>query len=208
MGFDIETFELIEEVPKNKDVLLISGLIETLDWLKFFNIKPPAIDYPYELTPWFSRGIMKTTLSELKNYVKGHRIFVKPYIEKQFSPLIIGTLDGLKELQHFPPQTEIWISGIKHYRTETRFYISDNKILGGFKYKKCKDDDYILDSFVQNIVDAYKNSPISYVIDLGVDIYGFISIVEINDGFCVENYGLDDVKYAQFILARWDELFL
>ena len=48
--------------------------------------------------------------------------------------------------------------------------------------------------------------PAGRAIDLGVTSDGRTLLVEVNDGFALGSYGLDDVTYALLLSARWAEL--
>jgi hypothetical protein len=83
--------------------------------------------------------------------------------------------------------------------------------------------DYQLTPFyveVTKMIDAYKPvAPIAYGLDVGVIIQAdganhkvspgsnaLSALVEINDGICLGNYGLDPIHYAEMISSRWMEL--
>jgi hypothetical protein len=62
---------------------------------------------------------------------------------------------------------------------------------------------------VRDAVAAYQSSgvaPAGYGIDFGVLSTGETALVEVNEGYGLGSYGLDDAAYADLIIARWCEL--
>lgn len=54
---------------------------------------------------------------------------------------------------------------------------------------------------------AYAPAPASYALDMGVVADGPTLLVEVNDAYATGAYGLAPMRYAQFIEARWSELY-
>jgi len=58
-------------------------------------------------------------------------------------------------------------------------------------------------------VRMFKHAPIAYSIDLGV-VNGYPTpidtLVEVNDGTSLGNYGLDSIYYGEMLVARWFEI--
>lgn len=62
---------------------------------------------------------------------------------------------------------------------------------------------------VDNAIDDYENSglaPKAYGIDFGVLDTGETVLIEVNEGYSLGNYGLDDKDYTELIETRWNEI--
>ena len=64
---------------------------------------------------------------------------------------------------------------------------------------------------VESMIKKYKPvAPAAYGLDVGILSYEGewrTALVEVNDGVCLGNYGLDSRHYAGMIAARWLEIF-
>ena len=56
------------------------------------------------------------------------------------------------------------------------------------------------------ILERSRNAKAAYGIDFGVLAQGDTALIELNDGFSLGSYGLDQSVYADLIVARWTEL--
>jgi len=61
-------------------------------------------------------------------------------------------------------------------------------------------------AIVNAAVNDYIDIPAACSLDFGITDYGRTLLVEINDGFSIGAYGLDEELYAKFLMARWAEI--
>lgn len=67
-------------------------------------------------------------------------------------------------------------------------------------------DDFPPIDFIQKILDAYKDAPSGYAIDVGQKD-GVWALVEINDGWALGLYkGMSRTAYVDLLLTRWEEI--
>ena len=103
---------------------------------------------------------------------------------------------------------EIYLCGMVEFIAEYRVYVHEHEVVG---VKNYFGDWYSApaERVVTDMVEAYKPSaPIAYGLDVGIlkDNQYHMALVEINDGICLGNYGLDTIHYAEMIASRWLEL--
>jgi hypothetical protein len=58
----------------------------------------------------------------------------------------------------------------------------------------------------QAIADHSRTAPAGYGIDFGVLTDGRTVLVEVNEGYSLNPYGLESMEYAELLEARWLEL--
>ena len=102
-------------------------------------------------------------------------------------------------------ETEVLCSEVVHFDTEWRGFVLNQELIGLKHYKG--DFGKIPDvSIIQAAIAKYTSAPAAYSIDVALTYAGKTVLVEINDAFALGSYGLDPVKYAQMIEARWDQI--
>ena len=212
MGFrdkqmDIIFFEDIEEVPVNKNNLVVAFIEDTIKYFRYLGIEPPlSINIPEELMKYSNRNIRYMTMGEFK---KDEQIpvFVKPNrFAKEFVAGVIKNQSS-KELffNDITSDTPVLVSDVIDIVSEYRCYVIKGE-LKGIKW-------YIGDfrifpdvSVIDSAIKDYKSSPIGYAIDFGVTKEGKTIVVECNDGWSLGNYGLNNTTYANMLLTRWLEI--
>jgi len=197
MGYEIIHYETVPE-DITKDDVLIGYIGNVHKALRYLNIEvPQAIDYPEELNWYFSREIKRIeTVDEIEI-----NTFVKPVNFKEFPGRVIREFRDLIGITDTPMYT----SQIINIETEYAVYVIKGEIVG---IKHYKGNPYIPlnKRVVDECIGKYKNCPASYRIDFGVTDLSQTIIIEVNDGYSSGNYGLNEITYAKFLLARWEEL--
>lgn len=218
LGNKIILFEDIMEVPLSKEHIVISDIDDTICYFKRLEIDiPPALNIPYHLLSYqFVGRHVETNLSldGLKEYVANgyfqFPFFIKPQRLKAFESGVISTESSLEYIENNFPNEKIIASQYKHFESEFRCSIYDNKIVGIHFYQgNCQvlpDVEAIL-----KMVNAFKlNSPIAYTLDVGVCLDSNLQmktfLVECNDFWSIGNYGLEPIVYAKMLRDRWDEI--
>lgn len=132
------------------------------------------------------------------------RYFIKPVIDKQFDAFIAEYPQDLVRLKHFDEKTEIWISEYMKFESEFRCYIYNKKSLAICKYRGYAESeiDY---SIVKEMAETYVSAPAAYTLDVGL-FENKLYLVEVNDAYSVQNYGLAVDKYVTWLMLRWSEL--
>ena len=157
-----------------------------------------------ELLKFANRKVWTSTLGQIR--CDEPKCFIKPLkSQKLFTGHVRGHISYLLQTAHLPDEVEILCSEVVDFITEWRGFVLNKKLIGLKNYKG--DFTKIPDSSIINqAIQEYVSSPVAYSIDMAVDDSGKTVLVEVNDAFALGSYGLDPVKYAMMIEARWDEI--
>lgn len=202
----IEYDELKEILPLNEDDIVvdyIGGMYELLDCM---NIEYHEYDYPKALEKFYNRKIKPGILADIFNKDGTiQKSFIKPRFEtKVFTGKVIekySDLVGLNVDMNYP----VWISEPINIIAEWRTFIVNQEIIAIQKYRGEYGVVYDFDVVKQAVL-AWKESPSSYVLDIGLTDKGETVVVEVNDGFSVGFYGIAPHKAAIFLEHRWREM--
>lgn len=166
-----------------------------------------------DLLPYYYRDIKYSTLGDIR---KNHptNIFIKPYIDKQFSCFALG--EGhkgeirqlLSETATLPDKTQVIISSIEEFKAEYRCLVHNGEIadirpyIG--KWYECGSTPDI--DLIKKIVSGWRNAPKAYALDIGVTEDGKTKIVEVNDFWSCGCYGYESTKLIFMITQRYFEI--
>lgn len=208
LGWEIYPFQTFDSIVDfQPEVLFVGTILDVRTALKLNGInRPMPFDYPLELHPFLGRKIWRSTIDDLAAS-KQWGIFIKPANEyKKFTGrAIINSQDLIECGDLSDGDREVLCSELVDFRSEWRYFVRSNKILGVHLYQ----GDWRLACDAQVIeaaVAAYSSAPAGYAIDFGVTATGETLIIEVNDGYALGNYGLPPIYYAQLLSARWSEL--
>lgn len=206
MGYEVIPIYDIEELKDNTDPedIVFAGIGNVLHRLEnqLGIEKPEEICYPEELEYLLGRKVIKTKYRDVINDLS-EPYFIKPYgTTKYFTGCVV------REFKDLPPihlDTDIYKCELINFVTEYRCFILRGKVMGVKHYKG--DFSVAIDkSVLEEAVSRYKNSPIAYSLDLGVDEKGKTLLVECNDSHSMGHYGLNPSFYARIISARWSQM--
>jgi len=178
-----------------------------------YNIRQPEVQKPHvELPGILKREVKEMTLKEFIEYSNSDSFkptFIKPLDEdKTFTGFVFKhKKDILQFGRMLPNDFMLLTSEVVELQSEFRVFIQDRKIIDCKNYTGnfwLRPNPHI----IQEAIDAYTNQPAAYTLDWGIDMNGNTILIEINDGFGLAPYGLDPVKYARFLEARWNEITL
>ena len=198
---DIDTLDITTETPVFAGVTIFRKVIDKL------GVNYPDFDcYPDILKPYYKRDIRKSTLGEERKKFNDNPIpvFVKPIKPKEFIGNVWSSILNLIPLANKNDDVTCYVSNPINILSEFRVYVNDGEILGVKHYH----GDWTKvpsKEFVNEVVKAYKNSPISYGIDIGVNNNEEF-VVEVNDGCNLGNYGIDAIHYGEMIVSRWFDI--
>lgn len=173
---------------------------------------PEPNDYPDCLKPFLRRRVWESTIGEVSDAVYDGRFgsaFVKPKGRlKHFTGLVIDSPADLFHLGSTSRRQAVLCSEVVRWQSETRYFVVRGRIVGARSYSG---DDSIVpdDEVVRAAVAALAASGealAGFGIDFGVLGSGEMALVEMNDGFSLGSYGLDDALYTDLVIARWCEL--
>jgi hypothetical protein len=204
---DVGRLDVTAQTPVVAGLGTARGLIK-----KFFGWDYNGVDpYPVELKDFFMREVSRTKWRHVKTAVMSGKSskFIKPVIEKQFTGGVASSVKHSIRKSKIRDDNEVYICDPVTFGAEFRVYVHDDEIVG---IKHYNGSWYMHPSqeSVEYMIRQYKPAaPVAYGLDVGIlSVDGQLrtALVEVNDGICLGNYGLDSKHYAQMIAARWQEL--
>lgn len=199
------TIDVAEDTPVFAGVGSCRKIIHRVWGWDYTGINP----YPDELMPYMHRKVERKKWADAREAALEGHMFIKPVIQKQFTGAVLNTLLDTIRTGKVDPDNEVYVVEPVEFLSEFRVYVHEHEIVGVKNY--CGDW-YSAPSkaVVEAMINAYKPSaPISYGLDVGIindQPHFHTALVEVNDGICLGNYGLDTVHYAEMIAARWLEM--
>ena len=167
-------------------------------------IFPTNYNYPDRYKKYYGRRIFKAKLSELKEEM--FPLFVKPLEEKTAPGIVFNSHKYFNtEYDNIKPDSELLCSEVVNFLSEWRCFIRYNRIeyIRFYRGNSNIQPDY---SIVEEVLGVSKDMPAAYTLDFGITEDGRTLIVEMNDGYSIGCYGLDEIKYAKFLTARWTDM--
>lgn len=211
--FFLDKHLLRGRVPLSRDTLVAGHIPVVVAALRQMEIDPPVPDdYPACLRPWLHRRVWISTVAELVEQLQTDRglpVFAKPLgRHKRFTGHVFESFDDLRMLGGTSARTAIACSQVVKWRSEHRVYVVQSRIAGIGHYRgdpAIAPDRQEIEAAVATYT-ASGRAPAGYGIDFGVLATGQTALIEVNDGYALGNYGLDDDAYTELIVARWCEL--
>lgn len=210
LGWETQKFYQLSEIieDKNPENVLVGGIGNVRKRLLQIGITPSTadLDYPAELQRFLGRKVWASTLEEIFRNEANWNIFIKPREDtKRFVGKVVRKYGDFIGLMQADKPTPIWCSEMVDFVTEWRCFIRYGEIFDVRQYKGAWDTKLDL-SVVQDAVNEFVSAPNAYGLDFGIDKNGEMKLVEVNDGHSLGTYGLNAVKYAKFLSARWTQL--
>lgn len=209
IGWETTKFNNIDEIlDLDPEILIVGGISSVRKRLikLGFPLPEKEIDYPEELADFLGRKIWKSSVNALINDKTLNEIFVKPYSEtKKFTgKLVRSDMDfiGIAEPNNDIP---VWCSEPVEFITEWRCFIRYKEIYDVRRYKGNWNSKFD-ESIVLKAIESFSQAPNSYAMDIGITKNGQYLLVECNDGHSLGSYGMDSIKYAKFLSARWAQM--
>jgi len=184
------------------------------------NINFKNIDcYPHQLASWLKRDIHISTLKEVMKTDFNKRAFIKPVKPKKTEPFFSSLTKNndnyefyLREIIGLDDNEEMYVSEIVKFASEWRVYVYDFEIQQICFYKG---DPKIFPEIIEikDMIKEYKEAPCCYALDVGVLFdhseffnHQMTALVEVNDFYALDNYGLNSEKYAFLLHERWKQI--
>lgn len=209
LGWEIEKYkdanDIIETNPEN---ILVGGIGNVRKRLKKLGVNLPntEIDYPEELEKYFDRKIWQTTFNTIMNDNQHWNVFIKPKDHtKHFNGKIFKEFKDFIGIINVEEDINVWCSEVVNFVSEWRCFIRYGEIVDVRYYRGAWNSKIDL-NIVENAIKDFTKAPAAYALDFGVDKNGKMRLVEVNDGYSLGTYGMESVKYAKFLSARWSEL--
>lgn len=206
-GMKVKVFEFIEDVPVARNQIVVAGVDETYKYLAQLGIIPRrTMNVPEELMKYAERKIEYMTMGE---FMKDERlpIFVKPNDRvKQFTAGVVSEAWNKRfSFQSVAEDVGVLVSEVIDIVSEYRCYVIEGELVGIKHYLgdiRIFPDVNVIDGCIRDLKDA----PAGYSVDVGVTAQGRTVLVEVQDGWSLGNYGLEDGLYCRLLMKRWMEL--
>lgn len=204
MGIETVLFSNTDQLQQaDKEDIIVAGMMVTSSYLTDLGIEPAVINYPESLHKYLGRQIWTTPVKNLDKQLIPY--FTKPLSEKMAPGMVIRSLDDLDVYNILDKDSVMLCSEPVDFVSEWRFFVVNRQLLGSSFYKgdsalKCNSN------VVLAAINEYIDGPANYAIDFGVTNDGRTLLIEVNDGYAIGCYELEDVLYARFLKARWDEI--
>lgn len=207
MGWNYILFDDIGEVPFNKNVVLVSDIDDTLEYFKrnLINI-PSALNIPEKLNSmeFLKRKVTKMDIDEDFKALD-LPVFIKPLRVKKFESGVAKKKETINWLYNSYYGEKAIVSEVLNIVSEFRVYVHNHEAKG----INCYAGDCTKTpngEFINKAIEVYKNSPVSYTLDVGVTDTGETILIECNDFWSIGNYGLDARVYVKMLRDRWREI--
>jgi hypothetical protein len=211
--FPIVRFRRVEELASTvikQAAFVICGLNEFRSL--FPHIVPLCCsDYPPELAGFLGRTVRQC----VRHAVVIHEpTFVKPVSRKECGqPGGIATKLSHPVLSQGDANAQIWLSEVVKFANECRVFVAFDAVVGMAPYvswlegPSCPPYELMCD--MVKAMEGAAMKPVAYCLDMGYcPTQQRWLLVEFTDGFCLGGYGLSTKIYLDFLLARWNELFV
>lgn len=208
MGFECIRFSSLQDLEDyhhHRDEIIVGGVGMIRKRLQAFNINPPMIDYPTELSGYLDRVIIKDKLSNIANNPELWPVFVKSVDQKVLTGKVISSVKDLVGIGFQDNDIDIYRSPVVDFRSEYRVFVRYGQILD---IKHYWGDPLVFPDpkIIQRAIEDYTSAPDAYGIDFGVTNDGRTLLIEVNDAWALGCYGLQSHIYAKFLLTRWAQL--
>lgn len=204
LGIECVLFSTNEQLEqRTPEDVVVGGMLIMHHALSEMGISPPVFDYPDELKKYRGRNIRTVKLKDLKQ--EKLPVFIKPTEEKAAKGIVVNNWADISEYEHLDPKMDILCSDVVSFLSEWRCFIRYGKIIGIQFYNGDITNRCDL-SVIEEAVRDFTTIPAACSLDFGKTDDGRTLLIEMNDGFAIGCYGLDDTLYAKFLAARWAEL--
>ena len=174
-------------------------------------VVPPADNLPRCLAKYRGREIGTSTWGELRQELLTAGIdeprFIKPLNRnKRFPAFILYDASDVDLAPEIDEREQVLVSQVVEFVSEWRCFVLRGEIVDLCRYDG-NVFDYTDPSIEQQaVVDYGAIAPEGYGIDFGVLDDGRTVLVEVNEGYSLNPYGLEAMAYSEILEARWLQL--
>lgn len=209
LGVDVIAFDgddlntLFKHRPSKNDVLI--GSVEvTTKFFEYLEVDVPSyLGYPEELKSYLLRDIKTCKYSELSD---SYPYFVKPKDGvKLFTGSLVANSTQRSYLEEYS-DIDFLVSDPIDFVSEWRCFVHKGE-LKGIQYYLGDYCNYPNTDKIKEMISKYKESPVSYTLDVGVVKSGETALVEVNDMWAIGSYGFDAKTYVRMSIDRFMEIY-
>ncbi|MBX9581433.1 MAG: ATP-grasp domain-containing protein [Gemmataceae bacterium] len=199
-------------LPLGRDTLVAGGVPVVEAALTALGVAIPSADnLPACLAQYRGRRVWTSTWGELRSrYGRSgppEPLWVKSLRRHKGSPsLAVYEADDLAAAAALPDAHEVLVSEYVTFVSEWRCFVRQGRVLDLCRYAgevfRYPDAGVVRAA----VADYGRAAPAGYGIDFGVLTDGRTALVEVNEGYSLNPYGLEATEYAELLEARWLEL--
>lgn len=196
----------------SRDTLVAGGVPVVEAALAALGIAVPVADnLPACLTKYRGRRVWPSTWGTLRSeYAKSaprEPLWVKPLRRnKSFPSVAVYDADDLPDAERLPDASEVLVAEYVTFVSEWRCFVRNGEVLDLCRYQgdvfRYPDPRVIKEA----LADYSRIAPAAYGIDFGVLTDGRTVLVEVNEGYSLNPYGLEAMEYSELLEARWVQL--
>ncbi|MFD1672323.1 ATP-grasp domain-containing protein [Agrilactobacillus yilanensis] len=207
MGFEVNTFKNIAELDSqlHSEDIVVGGVGTVRQRLFQLGFPAEEINYPEEIQSYLGRKLWFSHIDEVNRHPEWWPLFVKPVTGKKFTGKVIRTPKDMIGLGSYYDNAPVICSEVVNFVTEWRVYVRYGQILDVRKYTGDWRSQFDAQVIEQCIAD-YTTQKAGYSIDFGVTDTGKTLLIEVNEGYSLGAYGLQENAYAKLLAARWAEM--
>jgi hypothetical protein len=125
---------------------------------------------------------------------------------KGFASIAVYDADDIAAAAQLPDGHEVLVSEYVTFVSEWRCFVRHGQILDLCRYQgdvfRYPDPKVVKGA----VADFGGTGPAAFGIDFGVLTDGRTVLVEVNEGYSLNPYGLEPIEYAELLEARWAQL--
>lgn len=217
-GTPFESFHskqlLHRKLELDHETLVVGDFETTTSALKQLGVRPPKPnDYPKSLRHHLHRRIRKSTLGKVEQQLLNG--FSEPFFLKpagRAKCFIGGLVEHPDDIYYHAAgvsaREPVWVVEPVEWLSEWRCYVIDQEIRS-IDFYSGDPERPIASEIVKQAVEELaqgEEALASFTLDFGVLSSGETALVEMNEGYSIGAYQIDSSSYADFLIARWEEL--
>lgn len=198
--------------PLAKDTLVVGGVPVVEGALSAIGVPvPPADSLPAKLARYRGRKVWSSTWGELRSRYgpsgPPDPIFVKPLRrQKSFPAVAVYDTADMPPAEQVPDSAEVLVAEYVVFVSEWRCFVRHGQVIDLCRYQgdvfRYPDPQVIRAA----VADFTPVAPAGYGVDFGVLTDGRTVLVEVNEGYSLNPYGLEAIEYSELLEARWLQL--
>ncbi len=206
MGYETVGYFKTQDLDHaKKDDVVVGGIGACRYAMNRLGVEAPSINYPKSLERYLGRSLWRSTIDRVNNDVESWPVFVKPVQDKRFTGVLVKSTADLVGCSTSGEDAEVICSEPIDFLAEWRVFVRYGEILDVRPYKG--DWRKVFNpEIIEQAVGDYVDATVGYGIDFGVTSDGRTLLVEVNDGYALGSYGLQQNLYVQLLSARWSEI--
>lgn len=139
-------------------------------------------------------------LRAIANHPDNWNVFIKLVEDKKFTGVVVRSTKDWVGCGTYGEDPDMLCSEIVKFAAEWRCFVRYGNILDVRRYKGNWRAHFDC-AVVEHAVAQFHSAPTEYSADFGLTDQGKTILIEVNDGYALEHYGLFSVSYAKLLAA-------